>query len=206
MDEPSAPDLASVPAEDPTERRRLYRACAYAMAAGAILWLSGWLALRGAGANTHNWDAVWALAAVSFLSSVLIPIPGVTAALLLALSRSPLLGTFAVLGAAFGSMLGAALLLALGKAGRDRLRRRATNSARARRTLEWSKKLETRWTYAGVVLLLIPQFIPKLVVLYAAVLVQLRTAPFLAAVFVGVFLRNLTVLAFFTLGLNLLGF
>ena len=65
--------------------------------------------------------------------------------------------------------------------------------------LEWSHKLAKRWTYAGVVVLLIPQFIPKLVVLYATVLAKLRAIPFLIAVFVGVFLRNLLVLGAFTL-------
>lgn len=179
--------------------RRLYWVTAIATAAGAILWIIGWLLLRSQGSDPQTWNAVWLLAGVSFLSSVLLPIPGITATLLLALSRHPLLGAFGVLGAALGSTLGAALLLGLGKEGRERLRKRATHSKWSRKTLGWSKALAQKWTYFGVAILLVPQFIPKLVVLYAAVLVELRAIPFLAACFVGVFLRNLAVLGFFSL-------
>ncbi|MHB1260994.1 MAG: hypothetical protein ACYC2H_04680 [Thermoplasmatota archaeon] len=179
--------------------RRLYAAAGLATTAGALVWLAGRLIASASGHSTESWDAVWTLAGVSFLSSVILPIPGITATLLLVLSRHPLLGTFGVLGAALGSTLGAALLLGLGHTGREVLRKRATHSRWSRRTLEWSKAMAKKWTYVGVAVLLVPQFIPKLVVLYAAVLAQLKAVPFLAAVFVGVFLRNLVVLGFFSL-------
>lgn len=196
--DPGKPLPAVGDLDDP---RRLYVAAILALAAGAALWLAGFLLLRGTGHGAGGWNAVWGLAGVSFLSAVLIPIPGVTATTLFALRDDVALGALAVLGAALGSTLGAGLLLALGNTGREHLRRRATHSRRARKTLEWSTKLARKWTYAGVAVLLIPQFIPKLAVLYAAVLVRLRAIPFLAAVFVGVALRNLAVLGFFTLAL-----
>lgn len=179
--------------------RLLYVAAGLGTLAGAVVWGLGWLVLRGQGVSTHYWDAVWALAAVSFLNSLVVPIPGITATLLLALSRFPLIGVVGCLGAAFGSTTGASILLGLGHTGREHLHRRATHSHWARRTLEWSKRLAKRWTYVGVTILLVPQFIPKLVTLYAAVLVKLKAVPFLAAVYVGVFLRNLLVLGTFAL-------
>jgi hypothetical protein len=182
--------------EDP---RRLYGSAVVAVAAGACVWLAGLLLLQAGGHGTGTWNAIWALAGASLLSSLVLPVPGVTAALLLSLRRDVMLGTFAVLGAAFGSTVGAGILLALGHTGRAHLRRRATHSRWARTTLEWSTRLARRWTYAGVAALLVPQFIPKLVVLYAAVLVRLRAVPFLASVFVGVALRNLLVLGAFAL-------
>ena len=54
------------------------------------------------------------------------------------------------------------------------------------------------YVWVGVAVLLLPQFIPRAVVLYAAVLAKLKAAPFLAAVFVGTFLRNLLMLAAFS--------
>lgn len=178
---------------------RLYLVGAVGLVAGAILWLAGWLSLRAGGWGTDHWNALWALAAVSFASSVLIPIPGVTATLLLALSREPVLGIVGCLGAAAGSTAGAAVLLGLGHTGRQALRKHATHSKWSRKTLEWSRKAAKKWTYAGVTVLLVPQFIPKLVVLYAAVLAKLRAVPFLACVLVGVFLRNAAVLGAFIL-------
>jgi membrane protein YqaA with SNARE-associated domain len=178
---------------------RLYAAGAIGLAGGALLWLAGWLLLRSAGWGTGHWNALWALAGVSFASSVILPIPGVTATLLLALSREPVLGVFGCIGAAAGSVAGAAVLLALGHTGRKALRKHATHSKWSRKTLEWSQKAAKKWTYAGVTVLLVPQFIPKVVVLYAAVLAKLRAVPFLACVFAGVFLRNVLVLGAFTL-------
>lgn len=178
--------------------KRLYLAGGIGLAAGALLWLAGWLLLRAAGWDTKPWNSVWGLAGVSFASSVVLPIPGVTATLLLALSRNPILGFFGCLGAALGSAVGAAVLLGLGHTGREALRKRATKSKWKRKTLEWSEKAARKWTYAGVAVLLVPQFIPKLVVLYAAVLAKLKAVPFLACVLVGVFVRNLIVLGAFS--------
>jgi membrane protein YqaA with SNARE-associated domain len=178
---------------------RLYAAGGLGLAAGGLLWLAGWLFLRNAGWSTDHWNALWALAGVSFANSVIVPLPGITATLLYALSGEPILGLVGCLGAAAGSTVGAAVLLGLGHTGRQALRKRATHSAWSRKTLEWSGKAAKRWTYAGVAVLLVPQFIPKLVVLYAAVLAKLKAVPFLACVFVGVFLRNLLVLGAFTL-------
>lgn len=169
-----------------------------AMAAGAILWLAGFLLLRSTDASTKGWNAVWGLSGISFLFAF-VPLPGVTSALLLSLRNNWFLGTLGVLGAAIGGTAAAGLLLALGHTGRVYLRKRATKSKRARKILEWSKKAARKWTYAGVLVLLIPQFIPRAVVLYAAVLAKLRTIPFLAVVFVGTFLRNLIMLIGFSL-------
>ena len=57
--------------EDP---RRLYWAAAIGVAGGAVLWLAGRFALVAAGGSGHTWDALWALAGVSFLNSVLVPV------------------------------------------------------------------------------------------------------------------------------------
>jgi uncharacterized membrane protein YdjX (TVP38/TMEM64 family) len=184
-------------AASPGQTKRLYLWVGLVTAAGAALWLAGWLALGAAGQDRHAWDAVWALTGVSFLFAFL-PLPGVTSALLLALRKDWVLGTLGVLGAAIGGTVAAGLLLALGETGRIHLRKRATHSKRARKTLEWSRKAAKKWTYAGVLVLLIPQFIPRAVVLYAAVLAHLRAVPFLAAVLVGTFLRNLVMLAGFS--------
>lgn len=197
MAAPTAEQVRKAGRELDERPARLYAAGGIGLAIGALLWLAGWLFLRSAGLGTGHWNAVWALAGVSFANSVLVPIPGITATLLLALSPHPVLGLFGCLGAAGGSTTGAALLLGLGHTGRRALRKRATHSRWSRRTLEWSEKAAKRWTYAGVTVLLVPQFIPKLVVLYAAVLAKLRAVPFLACVLVGVFLRNLVVLLFF---------
>ena len=198
-DAPPSLDKAAKAAANLDERpTRLYLAGGIGLAAGALAWLAGWLLMRSAGWDTKPWNSVWGLAGVSFASSVVVPIPGVTAALLLALSRDPLLGAFGCLGAAVGSAVGAAVLLGLGHTGREALRKRATKSKWKRKTLEWSEKAAKKWTYAGVAVLLVPQFIPKLVVLYAAVLAKLKAVPFLACVFAGVFVRNLLVLGAFS--------
>ncbi len=65
----------------------------------------------------------------------------------------------------------------------------------ARRTLAWGNKLAKRWTYVGIGILLVPPFLPRLPVLYAAVLAHLKTVPFLGVVFAGTFVRNMLVLA-----------
>lgn len=172
--------------------RRLYIAVAIAVAAGALLWGIGRLLLHNAEADPSTWNAVWLVSGISFVGATVLPTPGTTLAVLLSLRLDPLAGTLAVLGAAIGGTLAAGLLLALGDTGRAVLRKRATKSKRSRRFLEWSKKLEHRWTYVGVALLLIPWFIPRSPVLYAAVLGDLRRIPFLIVVFVGTFLRNAT--------------
>ena len=184
-------------AEKADDPRRLYLWVGIVTVAGAVLWLGGWLLLRSIGQETKTWDTVWALTGVSFLFAF-VPIPTVTSALLLALRGDWVLGTFGVLGAAIGGTVAAGLLLALGHTGRDYLKKKATKSKRARKFLEWSKKFATKWTYAGVAVLLLPQFIPRAVILYAAVLAKLKAIPFLAAVFVGTFFRNLLMLAAFS--------
>ena len=175
------------------------------LAVGAVFWFVGWLALGGLAADTKDWDTVWALGGVSFLFAFL-PLPGVTSALLLTLSRDWVLGTLGVAGAAIGGTAAAGLLLALGHTGRAHLRRRATKSPRAQRLLEMSQRAAKRWTYAAVLVLLVPQFIPRAVVLYAAVLAKLRAAPFLAVVLGGTFVRNFLMLVLFHYGLDLVGF
>lgn len=170
---------------------------------GAVLWLAGFLLMRAAGLETRVWNLVWGLAGISFLFAF-VPLPGFTSALLLALARkSWLFGLFGVAGAAVGGTIAAALLLALGHTGRAYLRKKATKDERARKFLAWSKKAAKRWTYAGVFVLLIPQFIPRAVVLYAAVLAKLRTVPFLAVVLAGTFARNLLMLVAFKAGWGL---
>jgi membrane protein YqaA with SNARE-associated domain len=180
------------------DHRRLYTMAGLVAGGGVVIWALGLGLAVLFGWPMRNWNAVWGLAAVSFLSSSVFPIPGLGAGLLLALSDDFWLGTFGVLGSTIGSTVAAAVLLALGHTGRAYLRRRATGSARKRRFLEWSKKFAKKWTYVGVGLLLVPNFIPKFAVLYAAVLAHLRAVPFLVAVFAGVFVRNLIVLGFLT--------
>jgi hypothetical protein len=171
--------------------------------AGAVLWLAGFLILRAAGQPTRAWDLVWGLSGISFLFAF-VPLPGFTSALLFALARKGwLFGILGVAGAAVGGTAASALLLALGHTGRAYLRKRATKSPRARKVLAWSKKAAKKWTYAGVFVLLIPQFIPRAVVLYAAVLAKLRTIPFLATVLAGTFARNLVMLVAFKAGWGL---
>lgn len=173
---------------------------ALVLAGAAVVWLAGFLALRAAGVGTRTWDLVWGLSGISFLFAF-VPLPGFTSALLLALAKKGWhFGLLGVGGAAVGGTAAAGLLLALGHTGRAYLRKRATGKKRAKRFLDWSKKAAKRWTYAGVAVLLVPQFIPRAVVLYAAVLAKLRTVPFLASVLAGTFLRNLLMLVAFKLG------
>ena len=193
----NGPDGLQEVADKADEPRVLYTWVGLLTAAGALLWLAGWAWLRSAGQATGGWNAVWALSGVSFLFAFF-PLPGVTSALLVALRHNWFLGTLGVLGAAIGGTVAAGLLLALGHTGRAHLRKRATHSKRAQKTLEWSKRLAKKWTYAGVLVLLIPQFIPRAVVLYAAVLAKLRAVPFLAVVLAGTFLRNLLMLLAFS--------
>jgi membrane protein YqaA with SNARE-associated domain len=188
----SADPVHSV-AKSLAQQRRLYLWSGAGLGAGAALWLAGFLLIRAFGGFPHVWDALWALTGISFLGSVILPLPGFTSAALFALRKEPLLALFGVLGAAVGGTLGAGLLLALGDTGRRFMRKHAKHSAWSRRMLRLSVRLEKRWTYAGVAFLLVPPFIPRLVVLYAASLVELRTWPYLAAVFAGTFVRNLLV-------------
>jgi uncharacterized membrane protein YdjX (TVP38/TMEM64 family) len=191
---PKTVEAMSEEADDP---RTLYVWVALITLAGAVLWLAGWLALRSIGADADQWNTVWALTGVSFVFAF-VPLPGITSALLLALRNHWGLGLTGVLGAAIGGTLAAGILLALGHTGREHLRRHATHSARAKKALEWSRKAAVKWTYAGVFVLLLPQFIPRAVVLYAAVLAKLRAAPFLAVVLLGTFARNLLMLFAFS--------
>jgi uncharacterized membrane protein YdjX (TVP38/TMEM64 family) len=202
---PKAEDLVEA-AQEPHERPLgLAVWVALCLGGGAVLWLAGLLAFRAAGQETRTWDLVWGLSGISFLFAF-VPLPGFTSALLFALARMGwILGMVGVAGAAVGGTVAAGLLLALGETGRKHLRKRATKSPRARKLLAFSRKAAKTWTYAGVFVLLIPQFIPRAVVLYAAVLTKLRTVPFLAVVLIGTFARNLVMLAAFKLGWDLFG-
>lgn len=202
---PKAAHKAAAVARDLDQRpRRLALAVGLALGAGALLWLAGFLLLRLAGQPTRHWNAIWGLTGISFAFAFL-PLPGVTSVLLAAISGDWLLGLLGVGGAAIGGTVAAGLLLALGHEGRQFLRKKATKSKRARRMLEWSGKAAKRWTYVGVFVLLIPQFIPRAVILYAAVLAKLRLLPFLATVLAGTFVRNLVMLVGFHYGIKLLG-
>lgn len=184
------------------EPRRLYLWVGLILAAGGVLWGAGRLAFRAAVQDAKAWDSIWGLSGISF---AFLPLPGFTATLLFALARKGwALGVLGVAGAAVGGTVAAGLLLALGHTGRAYLRKKATKSARAKKFLAWSKKAAKRWTYVGVFLLLIPQFIPRAVVLYAAVLAKLKAAPFLVVVLAGTFARNLLMLVSFKLGWGLL--
>jgi len=162
-----------------------------------------WLAVAGALFLLHpawsaGWNSLCLLAGVSFLGAVVLPLPGATTAALVGLHASPVLATLAVLGAAVGGTAGAALLHGLGAAGRHAMKAHARRPW-ARRFLHWSQRLVKHWTYVGVAALLVPPFIPRVAVLYPAAVLQLRTAPFLVAVFVGTLLRNAVVLLAITL-------
>lgn len=174
--------------------RRLYLAVLVSTVGGAIAWFAGRLLLRPWPGALRPWDAAWGLAGISFLGAVILPIPGSTSAALVALRSQPFAAAIGVLGAAVGGTIGAALLHALGDTGRAFLRKHAEHRKWSRKTLQWSVALEKRWTYAGVGLLLCVPFIPRLVVLYAASLGELRPKPYLVAVFLGTFVRNLLVL------------
>jgi uncharacterized membrane protein YdjX (TVP38/TMEM64 family) len=192
---PEVAEREGSPEED--DPRRLYAWVGALTAMGAFLWLLGWLTLSSTGRETGAWNTIWGLTGISFVFAF-VPLPGVTSALLLTLRSDWFLGTVGVFGAATGGTIAAGLLLALGYTGREFLRRKATRSARARKALEWSRKAAVKWTYAGVFVLLLPQFIPRAAVLYAAVLAKLRPPPFLAVVFAGTFVRNLLMLAAFS--------
>lgn len=183
---------------------RLVRWASIVLAVSLALWLAGFLVFRQVGTPTRYWNIIWGLSGISFLF-VFVPLPGFTASLLLALSFDWVLGLTGVAGAAVGCTIASAILLALGHEGREMLRRKATKSPRARRLLEWSQRAAKRWTYVGVFLFLIPQFIPRAVTLYAAILAKLRTLPFLVTVFLGTYVRNLVMLVGFHFGVRLLG-
>ncbi len=181
---------------------RLFRWVGVVMACAAALWLAGFLFLWTTDRPTTNWNTIWGLSGISFLFAFL-PLPGITSALLLGISWSWTLGLLGVGGAAIGSMVASGILLGLGHEGREFLRKKATKSDRARRLLAWSQRAAKKWTYVGVFLLLIPQFIPRAVTLYAAVLAKLRTLPFLVTVLAGTFVRNFVMFVGFHYGIKL---
>jgi membrane protein YqaA with SNARE-associated domain len=173
---------------------RLYVVVAATLFGSAILWLAGFLLLRFLHVRTGGWNAVWGLGGISFLSAVLIPLPGATSAALLAVRGNLFLGTLGVLGAALGGTLAALLLMGLGDLGRRTLQKHSTHSKWRKKVLEWSKKLAAKWTYGGVFVLLVIPFIPRSPVLYAASLAELKPVPYLSTVFAGTLIRNLIVL------------
>lgn len=140
---------------------------------------------------------MWALCVVAFAGAVAIPLPGTTTALLFVLRSDLFALSAAVVGAAVGGTLGAALLLALGQTGRRVLRRRSERSRYKRWALSCSQRFANRWSYAAVFLLLIPFVIPRAVVLLAAVLARLKARPFLVAVFFGTLVREAAYAALF---------
>ncbi|MFO1532542.1 MAG: hypothetical protein ABR562_02410 [Thermoplasmatota archaeon] len=157
-----------------------------ALGGGAALWLAGWGVLQFLVPGwVKNWHALWALAGVSLLGATVLPFPGGTAALLGALRENLLLGAAGVLGTAIGGTVGAGLLLGLGDAGRAWLHKRANRGRWRKAFLRWSERFVKHWTYAAVAVLLVPFFIPRVVILYLAVILRLRALPFLGAVFAG---------------------
>jgi len=173
------------------QRRRLWNWVGISLGAGIALWLVGWLLLAWLAPDwTKPWHALCALAGISFLGAVILPVPGSTTTLLVILRSNLLLGGAGVLGAAIGGTVGAALLFGLGDLGKAVLERRAKHSAWSRKVLHWSKALVQRWTYAAVGLLIVPPFLPRMAVLYPAVLLRLHVVPFLIAVFAGTVVRN----------------
>ena len=197
--------IARAASQADADPRRMFRWVTVVLLAAGAVWLAGFLLLGATGRPTASWNTIWGLSGISFLFAFL-PLPGVTSALLLGISWSWTLGLLGVGGAAIGSMVASGVLLALGHEGREFLRRKATKSGRARRVLEWSKRAAKKWTYVGVFVLLIPQFIPRAVTLYAAVLAKLRTLPFLVTVLAGTFARNFVMFVGFHYGIKLLGF
>lgn len=173
------------------DRRRLWFWVSVSLAGGAALWLAGWLLLAWLAPEwVEAWHALCALAGISFLGAVILPVPGSTTALLVVLRSNVLLGSAGVLGAAIGGTVGAALLFGLGDLGKAILERKAKRSKWSRKVLHWSKALVKRWTYVAVGLLIVPPFLPRMAVLYPAVLLRLHIVPFLVAVFLGTLVRN----------------
>ncbi|HUR62487.1 MAG TPA: VTT domain-containing protein [Candidatus Thermoplasmatota archaeon] len=175
------------------ESRRLYLIVGIGLGGSAVLWLAGFLLLRLFHIKTGAWNAVWGLAGISFLSAVLLPLPGATTAALTAVKGNLFLGTLGVLGAAAGGTIAAALLMGLGGLGRRTLAKHSHSKWR-KKVLEWSKKAAQKWTYGGVFVLLCVPFIPRSPVLYAASLAELKPIPYLITVFAGTLVRNLIVL------------
>lgn len=188
------------------DHRRIWLLAGACITGGALLWLAGWGLLGWlAPPWVAKWHGLWALAGVSFLGAVILPFPGSTAALMALYRKDLLVGGAGVLGTAIGGTVGAALLHGLGAAGRQWLRKRAHKGKWRRRVLAWSEAAVRHWTYLAVGVLLVPFFIPRVVVLYPAVALKLRAVPFLAAVFVGTLVRNALYFAAIVTGAKLLG-
>jgi membrane protein YqaA with SNARE-associated domain len=178
-----------------TSHHHLFVLVGLSLGAGLVVWAAGFFLLRATQASfLSGWNAMWGLGGINFLTSVAVPLPGAATAVLLTLRGHWVASCFAVLGAAVGGTLGAAFLLGMGKVARQRLERRADRSKFSRRLLDFSTRFVKHWTYAGVGLLLIPPFIPRAIVLYAAMLLRLRTVPYLLVVFVGTLVRELIVM------------
>ncbi len=171
----------------------LWISVAACVAVGAVAWFIGVSMLRDGGHDTEGWNRIWALTGISFLFAF-VPLPGVTTALMLYFRNDWRMASWAILGATVASVVAASLMLVLGRVGRRILEKKATHGKWRQKLLAFSQKAATKWTYGAILVLLIPQFIPRAVVLYTAVVARLRTTPFLAAVAVGVALRNLVMM------------
>ena len=195
-----------VKGDEEDDHRRIWLLTGACVVAGALLWLAGWGLLAWLAPDwVAKWHGLWALAGVSFLGAVILPFPGGTAALMALYRDDLLVGGAGVLGTAIGGTVGAALLHGLGSAGREWLKKKAHKGGWRRRLLAWSERLVQRWTYLAVGVLLVPFFIPRVVVLYPAVTLRLRAVPFLAVVFVGTLVRNAIYFAAIVAGAKWLG-
>ncbi|HUR61163.1 MAG TPA: VTT domain-containing protein [Candidatus Thermoplasmatota archaeon] len=182
------------------QRRRLLRLVLWLVAGSLLLYGIGLGVLVWLHLTTVGWTSFWLQALSSLLGAVLLPIPGATTALLVAVRGHWVLGIMSVLGTAAGGTAGAAILHILGGAGRAMLERKAKKSERSRKILAWSRKLVGKWTYLGVALLLVPPFVPRPIVLYAASTQHLKQVPYLLCVFAGLLARNLILLAIVNIG------
>lgn len=160
------------------------------------LWAAGAMALRGfAPEAARPWDAVWGLAAVSFLAAVAIPVPGATSALLISLAESPWLLAAGVLGAAAGGTAGAAVVHYIGGALLRGLEKRAKRNGWSRALLKAGERFAHHWTYLGIAVLVSLPFMPRSAIFYVASILGLKLLPYLAAAFLGHLVRNSLVAA-----------
>jgi uncharacterized membrane protein YdjX (TVP38/TMEM64 family) len=195
-----AADKIPIPDLELAERRRLLRLVLGLVAGSLVLYGIGLGVLLWLRVTTVGWTSFWLQALSSLLGALLLPLPGATIALLAAVRGHWVLGLLSTLGTAVGGTAGAAILFVLGGAGRAMLERKAKKSERSKKILAWSRKLVGRWTYLAVALLLVPPFVPRPIVLYAASTQHLKQLPYLLCVFAGLLARNLILLALVNVG------